>query len=100
MTASSAQQSGSCSRINCASRSRIATRQAEDFNELALWMVPKKSARDLPLAPSTIATPQLRNEASIASTRMVSTLNKTESEKNAANCAENHAHHPVTFAFR
>src|SRR5205823_14031429 len=100
MTASRAQQSGSCSRINCASRSRIATRQAEDLSELALWMVPKKTARDFPLPPSTTATPQLRSEASIASTRMVSMLNKTEGEENAAYCPEDHAHHPVTSAFR
>jgi hypothetical protein len=33
-------------------------------------MVPKKSARDFPFSPSTMATPQLRKEASMARTRM------------------------------
>src|SRR6267154_5400403 len=100
MTASRAQQSGSCSRINCTRRSRIATRQAEDLDEVPLWIVPKKRARDFPFAPSTIATPQLRNEASIARTRIGSMLNKTEDKENAANGTDCHADQPVSSASR
>src|SRR4029077_14957066 len=77
MPASSAQQSGACSRINSASRSRMQTRQDEGRIALLLWMVPKYTDCGLPLFASTIATPVLRREASIASTRIDASLKST-----------------------
>src|SRR6187551_3308586 len=70
MTDSSAQQSGACSRINSARRSRMQTRHDEGRIALLLWMVPKYTDCGLPLFASTIATPVLRREASMASTRI------------------------------
>src|SRR5437016_2684625 len=70
MIDSSAQQSGACSRINSASRSRMQTKQDEGRIALLLWMVPKNTDCGLPLFASTIATPVLRRDASMASTRI------------------------------
>src|SRR5262252_6004990 len=70
MTDSSAQQSGACSRINSASRSRMQTRQDDGRIALLLWMVPKYTDCGFPLFASTIATPVLRKEASMARTRI------------------------------
>src|SRR3954463_8023436 len=46
------------------------TKQDEGRIALLLWMVPKNTDCGLPLLASTIATPVLRREASMASTRI------------------------------
>jgi hypothetical protein len=50
------------------------TRQDEGRIALLLWMVPKYTDCGLPLFASTIATPVLRKEASMASTRIDASL--------------------------
>src|SRR5438874_8043197 len=62
-------------------------------------MAPKNRTCGLPFAPSTMATPVLRSEASIARTRMGSMRRETEREKNTTHRADRHADEPINLSF-
>src|SRR6266403_1979635 len=62
-------------------------------------MVPKNTTRGWPFAQSTLATPELRSEASIARTRMGSMRRETEGEKDTTHRADEHADEPINLSF-